>query len=62
MQRFRELSGWERRAFLAATAVMTEEASHFLSKTERSLTEFEKLVLAWAKDHRKADSSWVPPL
>jgi Reverse transcriptase (RNA-dependent DNA polymerase) len=63
MQRFGDLqSGWERRAFLAATPVMTEEATHFVRKTERSLTEFESLVLSWARDHHKADINWLPPL
>ena len=63
MQQFGALqSGWERRAFLAATPVMTEEATHFVRKTERSLSEFERLVLSWARDHYKADNNWLPPL
>ncbi len=63
MQRFRDLqSGWERRAFLAATQVMTEEAGHFLRKNRKGLSEFELLVLDWAIEHRKADENWTPPI
>jgi hypothetical protein len=63
MQRFQDLpSGWERRAFLASTQVMTEEAGHFLRKARRSLSPFDALTLEWAIDHRKADENWTPPI
>ena len=63
LQRFGELrSSWERRAFLAATQVMTEEAIFFVNKIRNSLTPFELLTLDWAAAHKKAMPTWTPPI
>ena len=55
-------SPMQRRAFLASTQVMTEEAAFFIKRSSRSFTPLEHLTLNWAIQERKLDDVWTPPI
>jgi hypothetical protein len=52
----------ERRAFLISTAVMTEEAKHFLRRRRKSLSDLENLTCDWARSKHDNDSEWIPAI
>jgi len=59
--RFRELSGPERRAFVVASYILKDEGSHWRNHIDKELNPFEAFVLGWAKE--KANKlGWVIPL
>jgi hypothetical protein len=61
--KFRDMeSASQRRAFLAAGPVMTEESEFFLKRVRRSLSPLELMVSDWAAACKKADESWTPPI
>ena len=59
---FQALGGPERRAFLAATQVMTEEAEFFIRRSRKSFTALEQLTLDWAASERHGNNEWTPPI
>ena len=59
--RFRELSGPERRAFLVASYALRDEGSHWRDHMKDEFTPFEELVRNWASQ-RTQESSWKIPL
>ena len=59
--RFRELSGHERRAFIIASYALKDEGDHWRKHISKELNPFEKFVLKWAG--KKANQpNWIPPL
>ncbi len=59
--RFRELTGPERRAFIVASYILKDEGSHWRDHVKKELNPFEQLVLRWAGG--KANTpGWSIPL
>jgi hypothetical protein len=59
--RFRELSGPERRAFIVASYTLKDEGSHWRDYIRRELDPFEQLILKWAGE-KANNPKWVIPL
>jgi hypothetical protein len=59
--RFRELSGPERRAFIVASYVLKDEGDHWRRHVRDELNPFETLILKWAGG-KKNNPKWVIPL
>jgi hypothetical protein len=59
--RFRELSGPERRAFTIASYVLKDEGDHWRKHIAKELNPFERFVLSWA-GQRANHPNWVIPL
>ena len=59
--RFRELSGPERRAFIVASYVLKDEGDHWRKHIGKELNPFERFIMSWAG--QKANSpGWAIPL
>jgi hypothetical protein len=59
--RFRELSGPERRAFIVASYTLKDEGDHWRKHIGKELNPFEKFIMRWAGE--KANNlGWVIPL
>ena len=59
--RFRELSGPERRAFIIASYVLKDEGDHWRKHVGKELNPFERFVLSWA-GQKANQPNWVIPL
>ena len=60
--RFRELSGPEKRAFIVASYELSDEGSHWRSNIKKEFTPFEKLVRDWVSKKKSQDQNWKIPL
>ncbi len=59
--RFRDLSGAERRAFILASYILRDEGDHWRNHIKKELNPFEKFILKWAGE--KANKrNWIIPL
>jgi Reverse transcriptase (RNA-dependent DNA polymerase) len=59
--RFRELSGPERRAFIVASYILKDEGDHWRDHIVKELNPFEKFIMRWAG--QKANLlNWVVPI
>lgn len=56
--RFRELSGPERRAFIIASYVLGDEGTHWRKNIRDELTPFEVFTKDWASEKKKQDKNW----
>jgi len=59
--RFRELSGPERRAFIVASLILKDEGEHWRRHIAKELNPFEKFIMSWASQRAK-NPNWVVPL
>ena len=59
--RFRELSGPERRAFIVASYILKDEGDHWRKIIEKELDPFEKFILKWAGE-KANQPNWNIPL
>jgi hypothetical protein len=59
--RFRVLTDVSRRAFIIASYSLSDEGEHWRRSIKRELSEFEKLVMAWAEAKHRI-SGWSIPL
>lgn len=59
--RFRTLSGPERRAFIVASYILRDEGQHWRSHIRSELDPFEEFILKWAGD-KASDPKWKIPL
>ena len=59
--RFRKLSGPERRAFIAASYVLKDEGRHWRDHIQRELNPFEIFILKWA-GKKASQPNWSAPL
>ena len=59
--RFRELSGPERRAFIVASYILKDEGDHWRKNIEIELNPFEKFILKWAGE-KANQPNWNIPL
>ncbi len=60
INRFRELSGPERRAFIVASYILKDEGDHWRKHIEKELNPFEKLILKWAGE-KANEPNWSIP-
>lgn len=58
--RFRELSGPERRAFIVASYILKDEGTHWRDKIEKELNPLEVLIRKWAGE-KANQSGWSIP-
>jgi hypothetical protein len=58
---FRTLSGPERRAFIVASYILTDEGSHWRDRTKREFNPLETFILDWA-GQKANDPKWRIPL
>ena len=61
MNRFRELSGHERRAFILASYTLRDEGVHWRKHIQVELSPFEKFVLEWARE-KANQRKWIIPV
>lgn len=59
--RFRELSGSERRAFIVASYILKDEGDHWRKHIAKELNPFEKFIMSWAGQKAKKPN-WNIPL
>jgi hypothetical protein len=59
--RFRELSGHERRAFVVASYTLKDEGKHWREHIEKELNPFEKFILSWSGE-KAGRANWRLPL
>ena len=59
--RFRELSGPERRAFLLASYVLKDEGDHWRKNIKEELNPYESFILKWAGE-KAGQKNWSIPL
>lgn len=59
--RFRELSGPERRALIVASYTLKDEGSHWRGHIKKELNPFELLILEWASE-KSNEAGWVVSL
>ncbi|WP_454628208.1 RNA-directed DNA polymerase [Bradyrhizobium cenepequi] len=59
--RFRELSGPERRAFIVASYILKDEGDHWRKHISKELNPFERFVMSWAGE-KANQPNWVIPL
>jgi hypothetical protein len=59
--RFRELSGPERRAFAVASYILKDEGNHWRDHIDKELNPFEKFILGWA-GQKANNRKWIIPL
>ncbi|MFE0016538.1 RNA-directed DNA polymerase [Mesorhizobium sp. NPDC059054] len=59
--KFRSLSGAERRAFIVASHALKDEGRHWRQSTKREFDPFEKLIAEWA-DSRTQTPNWRIPV
>ncbi|MFH0303397.1 hypothetical protein AAFX91_41060, partial [Bradyrhizobium sp. 31Argb] len=59
--RFRELSGPERRAFIIASYILKDEGDHWRKHIGKELNPFERFVMSWAGE-KANQPNWVIPL
>ena len=58
--RFTSLDVWERRAFIVASYILTDEGKHWRKSMKDSFTPIEKLFEKWEGDRKNAGKSGVP--
>ncbi len=59
--RFRTLSGPERRAFIVASYILKDEGTHWRDHVKKELNPFEKFILEWAGE-KANQPNWSIPL
>jgi hypothetical protein len=59
--RFRELRGPERRAFIVASYILKDEGGHWRKNIGKELNPFEKFILTWARQKARI-ATWEIPL
>jgi hypothetical protein len=59
--RFRELSGPERRAFIIASYILKDEGDHWRKHIGKELNPFERFIMSWA-GQKANHPNWVIPL
>ena len=59
--RFRELSGPERRAFIVASYILKDEGDHWRRHIGKELNPFERFIMSWA-GQKASNLSWTIPL
>jgi hypothetical protein len=59
--RFRELSGPERRAFIVASYILKDEGNHWRDHIDKELNPFESFILSWA-GQKANHPRWIIPL
>jgi hypothetical protein len=60
--RFRELSGAKKRAFIIASYTLRDQGRHWRRHIRDELSPFEILVLDWASDRIQQDPDWRVPV
>lgn len=60
--RFRELTGAERRAFIIGSYTLREEGPHWRKHTRREFSPFESLVCDWAGHRIQDNPDWRVPV
>lgn len=58
--RFRELSGPERRAFIVASYALSDEGAHWRDKIEKELNPLEKVIRSWAGEKANKPGWSIP--
>mgnify|MGYP003366041198 CR=1 FL=1 len=59
--KFRTLSGPERRAFIVASYILKDEGNHWRDHIKKELSPFENLILGWAGE-KASQKTWSIPL
>lgn len=59
---FDNLSGWERRAFIAASHILDDEGKHWRRNRKKGFSSFEEIVERWIQQKINSNQDWREPV